>query len=514
MDEEIDFTRLKYALYARKSTDDPERQLRSIPDQIDECRKYAHRNNLTIKVVLQEKHSAKKPNKRPIFSKLLKDLKNGTYDGILAWNPDRLARNMKEGGIVIDMIDEGEIKDLKFVTHHFTKDASGKMLLGMAFVLSKQYSDNLSQNVTRGVRRSLAEGKSGVPKHGYIRDEDGYLRPDDSNFELIRNAWQMRKSSDGLEKITKYMNDNGYGRIIKKTGTRVKMSIQRLSDIFKDPFYYGILIQAGSPVDLREKYDFQPAITQEDYNLVQQLSYRKIKPSKPHRLVFYPLRKMVICSFCNENMVVGPSTGSKGTKYLNYRCDNKPVCLRKKKSIRARVVFNFIYKFLEEGLNFAEKEYNEYYSDIKKTIENKRNKIAIELHSKRGLLTVIEADIRDRSLKVLDFDKKSTVRKVNESQIEELELQKLQLESDISGLKDQLVDPEKERLSIEQFLNLSKNASAIVQSANAVIKDQICRLIFLNFTVDEEKVLSYQLKEPFGTLLKNREFLDGRGDKN
>jgi len=33
---EIDFTKLKYALYVRKSTDDPTRQIRSIPDQIGE----------------------------------------------------------------------------------------------------------------------------------------------------------------------------------------------------------------------------------------------------------------------------------------------------------------------------------------------------------------------------------------------------------------------------------------------------------------------------------------------
>jgi hypothetical protein len=54
---------------------------------------------------------------------------------------------MREGGEVIDMIDEDYIKDLKFVTHHFTPDANGKMLLGMAFVLSKQYSDDLSQKI-------------------------------------------------------------------------------------------------------------------------------------------------------------------------------------------------------------------------------------------------------------------------------------------------------------------------------------------------------------------------------
>lgn len=168
MDEqELDFTKLKYVLYARKSTDDPQRQVRSIGDQIFECKQLASRLGLNVIKVLEETKSAKKPNKRPIFKQMLSDLKKGVYDGILAWNPDRLARNMREGGEIIDMIDEEEIKDLKFVTHHFTKDANGKMLLGMSFVLSKQYSDDLSQKVIRGVRNRFKEGKTPTPKHGY-----------------------------------------------------------------------------------------------------------------------------------------------------------------------------------------------------------------------------------------------------------------------------------------------------------------------------------------------------------
>ena len=151
--DEIDITKLKYVLYARKSTDDPERQVRSIPDQIEECKRLAERLGLRIVDILRETKSAKKPHKRPIFSQMLRDIANGKYDSILSWNPDRLSRNMLEGGKVIDMIDEGIIKDLKFVTHTFSNDANGKMLLGMAFVLSKQYSDKLSTDVTRGIRK-------------------------------------------------------------------------------------------------------------------------------------------------------------------------------------------------------------------------------------------------------------------------------------------------------------------------------------------------------------------------
>ncbi len=90
-DDELDITKLKYVLYARKSTDDPQRQVRSIGDQIFECKQLAARLGINVVKVLEETKSAKKPNKRPIFRQMLNDLKKGIYDGILAWNPDRLA---------------------------------------------------------------------------------------------------------------------------------------------------------------------------------------------------------------------------------------------------------------------------------------------------------------------------------------------------------------------------------------------------------------------------------------
>lgn len=60
MDEELDYSKLKYVLYARISTDDPQRQVRSIGDQIFECKQLAARLGLNVIKVLEETKSAKK----------------------------------------------------------------------------------------------------------------------------------------------------------------------------------------------------------------------------------------------------------------------------------------------------------------------------------------------------------------------------------------------------------------------------------------------------------------------
>lgn len=139
----------RYFLYARKSTDDKARQIRSIKDQIAELRELAHRFGIVILETLQEKQTAKKPG-RPVFNAMLSRIENGEADGILAWHPDRLSRNSLDSGRIIYMLDTGIIKDLRFCTQTFEPTAQGKFNLAVMFDQAKYYVDNLSENIKRG----------------------------------------------------------------------------------------------------------------------------------------------------------------------------------------------------------------------------------------------------------------------------------------------------------------------------------------------------------------------------
>ena len=76
----------KFFLYARKSTDVEDKQVRSIEDQIAELRAFAKQENLEIIEELIEKQSAKIPG-RPIFNEMIKRIEKGEANGILAWHP-------------------------------------------------------------------------------------------------------------------------------------------------------------------------------------------------------------------------------------------------------------------------------------------------------------------------------------------------------------------------------------------------------------------------------------------
>src|SRR3989338_6163512 len=111
---------MKYIAYCRKSTDEKEAQTAKIPG-------------------------------RKVFADLIRKIEEGSVDGIISWNPDRLARNSIDGGKIIYLVDEGKLKDLKFPTHWFDNTPQGKFMLSIAFGQSKYYVDNLSENVKRGL---------------------------------------------------------------------------------------------------------------------------------------------------------------------------------------------------------------------------------------------------------------------------------------------------------------------------------------------------------------------------
>ena len=126
----------KYFLYARKSTEEDDRQVMSIEAQLFELREFARRENLEILTEFQESKSAKTPG-RDSFNEMLLRIESGEANGILAWHPDRLARNSIDGGRVIYAVDTEKLVSLRFPTFWFEPTPQGLFMLQVAFGQSK-----------------------------------------------------------------------------------------------------------------------------------------------------------------------------------------------------------------------------------------------------------------------------------------------------------------------------------------------------------------------------------------
>lgn len=112
----------EYCLYARKSSEDDERQAMSIDSQLKEMNDLAVREGLFIKEIRKESHSAKMSGQRPVFNQLLNDIREGLFTGLLTWAPDRLSRNAGDLGQLVDLMDQGKLQQIKTFSHSFSNN--------------------------------------------------------------------------------------------------------------------------------------------------------------------------------------------------------------------------------------------------------------------------------------------------------------------------------------------------------------------------------------------------------
>ncbi|HIA91933.1 TPA: hypothetical protein EYO12_02340 [Candidatus Saccharibacteria bacterium] len=520
---DTDFTKFRYVLYARKSTEDEGSQMRSIKDQIKVCKEYAERNNLNVVAIIKEDKSAKVANKRSGFNEVVSELetKDGKYDAILSYAPDRLARNMLEGGLLINLVDDEKIKDLKFPTHHFTNDPSGKLTLGIMFSISKHFSDALSRGVKRGNQGNLEEGISaGVARWGYDRDANGHDRPNEM-FDLIKEGWEMRASGETIASVVKFWKRNNVHRMTKinrknKVSKRKEMTYSTATKLFKSPFYYGILVQSEQEVDLRLlPINFEPMISEELYNQVQSLSENrsKLKPKTSKKGIFYPFRNMVFCGVCRGDIPMRPgkNKSSSGSYGLTYRCDNKP-CDRKVKSVRAKYILDDLYKVLDT-LKFTEKEYNQYSKRMEEFTAEKIVELRTEKRSLTGRKSNLESSFKTKSRQLAELGKSSPAFTTLETDLEVMQDELLDLEDEIAKIEAKLVNPTKIKMTKDKFLNLANTASDKMRAGTPLEKDVLARIMLLNFTIDDERAPSYLWKEPFDSLLKAKNIRSGARER-
>ena len=218
---------------------------------------------------------------------------------------------------------------------------------------------------------------------------------------------------------------------------------------------------------------------------------------------------MVKCAYCGHNMAAGASRSQHGSRYLYYRCTTTG-CTRKKKSIRAIEIFKFIYELLGNGVDLTKEDYQYYYDHLTSQANKEQIKVQTEINSKEGALKATKRRVKEIGLKIIDYKQDTPVWKVNNDRLLELEADRKDLEKQIKELKEARTDPEKDVLSIEQFLNLAKNAGSKVKAANEVGKDHICRIILLNLVVDEQKVVDYHLTKAFAKLKELQSVRHGR----
>jgi len=191
----IEGAKLKYCLYARKSSESEERQVLSIDSQVKEMLEMAERDSLEITEIKRESHSAKDTGTRPIFNELLNDIRQGKFNGVITWAPDRLSRNAGDLGSIVDLMDQKRLIEIRTHGQSFTNNPNEKFLLMILGSQAKLENDNRGINVKRGLRSRVEIGLwPGMAPIGYLNqnqmDKKGQLIVDTLRAPIIRQIFE------------------------------------------------------------------------------------------------------------------------------------------------------------------------------------------------------------------------------------------------------------------------------------------------------------------------------------
>lgn len=309
----------KFFLYARKSTDEPDRQILSIEAQIAELREYAVREHLEIIDTLIESQTAKEPG-RPIFNAMLSRIEKGEAQGILSWHPDRLARNSIDGGKIIYLIDLNLIRELKFCTFWFEPTPQGKFMLNIAFGQSKYYVDNLSENVKRGLRQKVRRGEyPGVAPTGYLNDKLNHkMIIDPDRFRLVQKIFELYATGYHTFKSLRDVITNE-GLLSRNQKILTYSNIQML---LNNPFYYGAFKFNGELYEGKH----QPAISKKLFDQCQEVMKQRAHPMKRGEKLFV-FRNLLKCAECSCSITAEQKfkhqKNGNTHEYIYYRCTKK-----------------------------------------------------------------------------------------------------------------------------------------------------------------------------------------------
>jgi len=288
---------VRYCLYARKSTEQDEKQALSIESQVKEMLAIAERENLDVIDIRREAHSAKDSGQRPVFKEILKDIRRKRFNGILVWHPDRLSRNAGDLGSVVDLMDEKLLVQIRTFGQAFTNTPSEKFLLMILCSQAKLENDNKSINVKRGLRTRCEMGLWPAPAPtGYLNekrvDRKGHVLIDEQRAPVIKQIfekvayekWSGRKIYNWLKFELNF-----------KTATGNKnLTLGNIYVILQNHFYYGTFEypkKSGNWYQGKHK----PIITKELFDQVQVQIKIQFLRSKSKEFAFTRLMKCGLC---------------------------------------------------------------------------------------------------------------------------------------------------------------------------------------------------------------------------
>lgn len=483
--------KIKYFLYARKSSESEDRQVLSIEGQMQDNAHTIKRNNLNIIDTITDENSAAIPFNRPGYAEMIKRIKKGEASGIVVWNVDRLIRNPLEEGEFKWLLQTEVIKSIWTPSREYRSEDNG-LLFSIEASMATQYSRDLSVKVKRGLRQKYDMGQPpGKAPIGYLNTKlsitgTNSIIVDPDRWHIIRKGFDLILSGVySAPQIATILNGD-YGL---RTRTSAKMGGKPITRstiyrIFTDSFYYGYFCRNGTLY----KGSYKPMISVEEFDHIQRLLGRSGKARfQKHTFAFTGL---ITCGTCGSSITATKrtkrikSTGEFKT-YVFYHCTKRRKgcenCLErhytKVEELEAMIIAELQQcdiqaSFKDWAVNYFKQHYQE---EIQKRQELAKSTLQQETKLLQELDNLIDLRISES---------------ISEEKYQEKKAEKEQFLIRIRAKKAALEKSGRDWIEIiTHYLEFAVGAVEKFKNGDPLTQKKICFHLGSNWTLKEKKLL-------------------------
>ncbi len=359
----MDNERKTAGVYIRVSTEDQAREGFSLGEQEEKLLQLCNFKELEVyKVYKDSGISAKDMEHRPQFQAMLKDMKEGKINYIVAYKLDRITRSVRDLEELISVLEQYNCFLLCDRDDVNTSTANGRFFVRMLTVLSQLEIEIVSERTKFGLNGAIKSGHiPGQRPFGYTKSEDKKMIVDNATRPYVEKIFDMYLEGKSFQQIANYFKENN---IYPKKKWR-DTTIQKIID---NKIYMGDYEQykrIGKQENLEPIVYMnvvEPIISRAKWEECQKQKERNQRTYTRDRI--YTFFQRLKCPSCGRIMKCKGSGGSK-RKYMYYTCEHCHI--------------NFNENYVEELLESFIYDLLEYDMAVKKfflpILEDKNNKI-------------------------------------------------------------------------------------------------------------------------------------------
>ena len=307
-------------VYIRVSTEDQAREGFSLGEQEEKLLALCKFKDLEVyKVYKDAGISAKDMEHRPQFQEMLKDMKDGKINYIVAYKLDRITRSVRDLEELISVLEQYNCFLLCDRDDVNTSTANGRFFVRMLTVLSQLEIEIVSERTKFGLNGAIKSGHiPGQRPFGYKSADDKKMIIDNATRPYVEKIFDMYLEGKSFQQIANYFEENNIYPKKKWKDT----TIQKIID---NKIYMGDYEQykrIGKQENLEPIVYMnvvEPIISRAKWEECQRQKERNQRTYTRDRI--YTFFQRLKCPNCSRIMKCKGSGGTK-RKYMYYTCEH------------------------------------------------------------------------------------------------------------------------------------------------------------------------------------------------